>query len=48
MYQGKMPRAGEIVEIGVDGEAMKARVGVVSLPKRRPRDPAVRIYIEEV
>jgi len=46
IYQGDMPRAGEVV---VRGETMKGRVGVVTVPRRKPRgDPVIHIYVEEV
>jgi hypothetical protein len=47
-YQGDMPRAGEIVEVGVRGETIKGRVAVVSVPQRKTFDPAIHIYLEEV
>jgi len=49
IYQGEMPKVGEIVTLVVHGETMKGRVGVVIGPQRKPRgDPVVHIYVEEV
>jgi hypothetical protein len=48
IYQGDMPRAGEIVEVVIRGERMKGRVGVVTVPQRKTGDPAIHIYIEDV
>lgn len=49
IYQGDMPRAGEIIAVVVRGETMKGRVGVVTVPRRKPRgDPVIHIYVEEV
>jgi len=48
-YQGDVPRAGEIVQIVVYGETLKGRVGVVTVPQRKPRgDPVIHIYVDEV
>jgi hypothetical protein len=48
-YQGDLPRAGEVIQIVVCGEALKGRVGVVTVPQRKPYgDPIVHIYVDEV
>ena len=49
IYQGEMPKVGEIVTLVVYRETIKGRVGVVTVPQRKPRgDPVVHIYVEEV
>jgi hypothetical protein len=48
-YQGAMPTVGEIVQIVIYGEALKARVGVVSNPQRELHGVLiVHVYVEEV
>jgi hypothetical protein len=48
-YQGDLPRAGEVIQIVVCGETLKGRVGVVTVPQRKPHgDPIVHIYVDEV
>jgi hypothetical protein len=48
-YRGEMPTVGEIVQIVICGEALKARVGVVTIPQRKHRGVLiVHVYVEEV
>jgi hypothetical protein len=47
-YQGDLAR-GEVIQIVVCGETLKGRVGVVTVPQRKPHgDPIVHIYVDEV
>jgi hypothetical protein len=49
VYQGDMPRAGEIVTLVVQGETTKGRVELVTVPQHKPGgDPIVHIYVEEI
>jgi hypothetical protein len=49
VYQGDMPRAGEIVTLVVQGETIKGRVEVVTVPQHKPRgELIVHIYVEEI
>jgi len=48
-YRGDLPRAGELIQIVVCGETLKGRVGVVTVPQRKPHgDPIVHIHVDEV
>jgi hypothetical protein len=49
-YQGEMPRAGEIIEVGVRGEMMKVRVGVVTVPRCMSLrgDFVIDIYVDKI
>jgi hypothetical protein len=47
-YQGDLPAAGDIVQVVIFGEALKARVGVVTVPQRNPGVLIVHIYVEEI
>jgi hypothetical protein len=49
IYEGDMPRPGEVITLVVHGETMKGRVGVVTVPQHKTHgDPVVHIYVEEV
>ena len=44
-----LPRAGEVIQIVVCGETLKGRVGVVTIPQRKPHgDSTIHIYVDEI